>query len=345
MNIEQDPNAVIDIAYIAVGRRSAAGSAQALSALSSTVTQQGVDISSSSSRVTSLENSVNSTSNGLATKASTKSLNSLSSTVTSQSNTQTAQARSITQLQSTVGEHTSQISQLANSTADSNGKISATYSVKLAAAQNGLQYVAGFGLSLDNNSGVFQSQFVVAADRFAVIRDVAGNVTSPFVIDNGQVFIADAVIGTASITNAKIANGAITTAKIGVAEIDTLRIRGNAVTIPTSASTSVVSQGSGIGSWIGVIAVAVTMDQPGHIQVNFSCTQSFGHGIRDYGFRLLINGGVYASFSGTWADGFPGIAYSLPVDAGTYVMQVDWYGQDANVSIANKNLFAMGAKR
>lgn len=201
MTNSADTAAVIDIGYIAVGRRSAAGSAQALSALSSTVTQQGSDITSASSRVTSLENSVNSTTTGLATKASNTALSSLQSTVTQQGNTLTSQGTSLTGLQSTVGNHTAQLQQQATTIADSAGKIAAAYSVRLNLSQNGLMYVAGFGVSLSNESGTTQSQFVVAADRFAVVTDVAGNVTSPFIIENGQAFIADAVIKKATIAN------------------------------------------------------------------------------------------------------------------------------------------------
>ena len=157
MNNSADANSVIDIGYIAVGRRSAAGSAQALSSLTTTVTQQGATISS--------------------------------------------QSQQITGLQTSVGANTAQLQQQATTIADSAGKISAAYSVRLQVAQNGLNYVAGFGIGLDNSSGVLQSQFIVAADRFAVIRDVAGNVSSPFIIEGGQVFIADAVIKKATIVN------------------------------------------------------------------------------------------------------------------------------------------------
>jgi hypothetical protein len=133
--------------------------------------------------------------------ASSRALSALTSTVTQQGSTISAQATSITGLQSTVGTQTSQIQTLQSTTADSAGKIAAAYSVRLNLAQNGLRYVAGFGISLDNNAGVVQSQFVVAADRFAVIRDVAGNVTSPFIIENGQTYISDAVIKQATVTN------------------------------------------------------------------------------------------------------------------------------------------------
>jgi predicted phage tail protein len=243
-----DTTAIIDIAYIALGRRAAAASAQALDALTNRVTSaEGVVTSiaarttslessvnsttnglatkasasaldslttrvstvegtttSSASRITSLESTVNNGSTGLATKASSAALNSLQTTVTSQGNTITSQASQINNLNSVVGNQGAALQTQAQAIADSNGKISAAYSVRLNLAQNGLQYVAGFGISLDNNAGTTQSQFVVAADRFAVIRDVAGNVTSPFIIEGGQVFMSDAVIKKATITEAVV---------------------------------------------------------------------------------------------------------------------------------------------
>ena len=180
MNNSGDANSVIDIGYIAVGRRSAAGSAQALSSLTTTVTQQGATISS--------------------------------------------QSQQITGLQTSVGNNTAQLQQQATTITDSAGKISAAYSVRLQAAQNGLNYVAGFGIGLDNSSGVLQSQFIVAADRFAVIRDVAGNVSSPFIIENGQVFMSDAVIKKATIVNGiigqSISSATLTNYGVPVMSID-----------------------------------------------------------------------------------------------------------------------------
>ncbi len=207
-----DTTAIIDVAYIALGRRAAAASAQALDALTSRVTLAEGTLTSTAARTTNLESTINNTSNGLATKASATALNNLQTTVTSQGSSISAQAQQINQLNSTVGANSAQITQLNSTVADNSGKISAAYSVRLNLAQNGLQYVAGFGVSLDNNAGVVQSQFVVAADRFAVIRDVAGNVSSPFIIENGQVFIADAVIKKATIANALIGQGVYSSA-------------------------------------------------------------------------------------------------------------------------------------
>ncbi|MEX5323327.1 hypothetical protein WCE04_28905, partial [Pseudomonas shirazica] len=98
---------------------------------------------------------------------------------------------------------------------------------------------------------------------------------SPFSIQYGQVFLTDAFIRDgsiinakiqdAAIDNAKIANGAITSAKIGEAEIDTLRIRGNAVTVPVSASSAGIVYGVGEGQWRDLIAIGVQMDEAGYI--------------------------------------------------------------------------------
>ena len=102
------------------------------------------------------------------------------------------------------------------------GRISASWSLKLQVAANGQYYAAGMGIGIENQpDGSYQSQILFQADRFAVINLVNGQVTTPFVIQGGQTFISQALIGTAWITNANIADAAITNAKIsGVIQSD-----------------------------------------------------------------------------------------------------------------------------
>lgn len=98
---------------------------------------------------------------------------------------------------------------------DLDGQISASWTLKLQIAANGQYYAAGMGVGIENQpDGSFQSQILMQADRFAVINIANGQVTSPFVIQGGQTFISQALIGTSWITNAMIANAAITNAKI-----------------------------------------------------------------------------------------------------------------------------------
>ncbi len=85
------------------------------------------------------------------------------------------------------------------------GKLQAMYSVKLGVTSNGQYYAAGMGLGIENTPQGMQSQVLFQADRFAVINVANGQITTPFVIQGGQVFINSAVIGDGTIDMAKIA--------------------------------------------------------------------------------------------------------------------------------------------
>lgn len=107
------------------------------------------------------------------------------------------------------------VQQVSQAVVDLNGKIIATYTVRAQITSAGQIYMAGMGLGVEQQpDGSYQSQILMQADRFAVINVANGNITAPFVIQGGQTFISQALIGTAWITSAKIADAAITNAKI-----------------------------------------------------------------------------------------------------------------------------------
>ncbi len=85
------------------------------------------------------------------------------------------------------------------------GKLAAMWSVKLGVTANGTYYGAGMGIGIENTPEGMQSQVLFQADRFAVINVANGVITTPFVIQGGQVFINSAVIGDGTIDMAKIA--------------------------------------------------------------------------------------------------------------------------------------------
>ena len=94
-----------------------------------------------------------------------------------------------------------QVSQ-AQITAD--GKASAMWSVKLQVNAQGQYVAAGVGLGVENGPAGLQGQFLVSADRFAVVNGINGTLSSPFTVQNGQVFMRSAFIEDGSIDNAKI---------------------------------------------------------------------------------------------------------------------------------------------
>jgi len=126
-----------------------------------------------------------------------------------------ALSRRVETVQAEVGDVSATVQETSQALVDLDGQISASWTLKLQIAANGQYYAAGMGVGIENQpDGSFQSQILMQADRFAVINLVNGNVTSPFVIQGGQTFISQALIGDSWITNAMIQNAAITNAKI-----------------------------------------------------------------------------------------------------------------------------------
>ncbi|PCR94910.1 host specificity protein J [Pseudomonas fluorescens] len=118
-----------------------------------------------------------------------------------------ATAEAITQVNVKVGENTAAIQETSTAYADTSGKLSTMWSVKMQVAADGKYIAAGVGLGIENTGAGLQSQFLVAADRFAIVNTIAGGAISvPFAVEGGQVFINTAFIKDGSITNAKIGN-------------------------------------------------------------------------------------------------------------------------------------------
>ncbi|MEU9859131.1 DUF1983 domain-containing protein, partial [Streptomyces sp. NPDC047974] len=116
-----------------------------------------------------------------------------------------AQAQRTDTVEAKVGETQALVQENSQAVVDMDGRISASWTLKLQVAANGQYYAAGMGIGIENQpDGSYQSQILFQADRFAVINLVNGQVTSPFVIQGGQTFISQALIGTGWIQNAMI---------------------------------------------------------------------------------------------------------------------------------------------
>ena len=334
---------VFDVDWIAIGRSGPGASSRAVSSLDSKVTQQGSDLSAQAQRIDGLYTSVSDANAAIQNEAAAR------------ADADGALSQQIQTTQSSLGGTNASVQQISTAQTGLNNRVNAQYSIKVAVTHSGVYALGRIGVGIQNQSGVLQSVVAVLADQFAVINAAGNGYVSPFAIQGGQVFMNDAFIRDgsiinakiqdAAINNAKIANGAITAAKIGVAEIDTLRIRGNAVTVPTVANNPSQANGAGVGVWQDLIAVAVQLDDAGYILVQFGCYQGFGSGIRQYAFQMLINDNLMAEGGGDWADGFPSLLGSTYAGPGSYVIKVRWWGENSGVNVRNMNLFAMGCKR
>jgi predicted phage tail protein len=158
-------------------------------------------------RTTALDARVGTSESRITTVETTVATNqSATSTAVQQVQASVASANSaIGQNGAAIQQNSAAIQQTATAYADTAGKLSAMWSVKLQVNSNGQYVAAGIGLGIENIGSGLQSQFIVSADRFAVVNTIAGGALAvPFAVQGGQVFINQAFIQDGTITNAKI---------------------------------------------------------------------------------------------------------------------------------------------
>jgi predicted phage tail protein len=117
-----------------------------------------------------------------------------------------ARASSEAALDAKIGQNSAALNQKLDSWANVNG-VGSMYTMKLGLKYNGQEYNSGMALQLTTRGSSVVSQVLFIADRFAIIRNASsGAYTLPFVVQNDQVFMNNALIQDGSITNAKIGN-------------------------------------------------------------------------------------------------------------------------------------------
>ena len=116
-----------------------------------------------------------------------------------------ARASADTALSTRVGKTESAITQKLDSWID-NGSIGAQYVLKLGIRRAGVEYSSGVSLSLVQSGSEIKSQFLVDANRFAVLSRQGGTYQLPFVVEGNNVYINSLLVKNGSITNAMIGN-------------------------------------------------------------------------------------------------------------------------------------------
>ncbi|MFG0919429.1 DUF1983 domain-containing protein [Pseudomonas sp. CJQ_11] len=226
LDLSNTSGGAFDVDWIAVGRVAPAASSRALASVESTVTQQGDKLVAETQRINGLYTSVGNNGAAIQDEAKTRSdadsalstrittaqakaddaLAAAQSEVTARANADTALGKRVDTVQSNLGSTNASVQQISTAQSNLDGKINASYSVRLQVTAGGQYVAAGFGLGADNSSGVLQSVFAVMADRFAVLNPSGNGFVSPFAIQNGQVFLNEAFISTATIQRAIVGN-------------------------------------------------------------------------------------------------------------------------------------------
>jgi hypothetical protein len=108
-------------------------------------------------------------------------------------------------LEATMNDTTAAVQTISQAQVNADEKASTMWAVKMQLTAQGQYVTAGVGLGIENGPAGLQSQFLVSADRFAVVSTLSsGQLFTPFVVEAGQVFMSQAFIQDGTITNAKI---------------------------------------------------------------------------------------------------------------------------------------------
>lgn len=214
----RDDNGDGDLADAVNGYNSAAGIVQEATVRASqneatarTVTQLTASVGANTGQITDLREVV--TSNLASTATAITQLTTkvgdnsaaIQSEATARSSADGALSTKLDQVQATANGASAAVQTVSSAQATTDGKLTALYTVKLQVNSNGQYVMAGIGAGIENVGGILQSQILMSADRFALVNTLAGGaISTPFVAQNGQLFLGPTFIMDGTITNAKI---------------------------------------------------------------------------------------------------------------------------------------------
>ncbi|EKT4540325.1 DUF1983 domain-containing protein [Pseudomonas putida] len=175
----------------------AAGQATAISQLNTTVNQQGTAITAQASRLDGLYVQVNPEMEGDSTglAGETGSLVGVWTEQSARIEDGVAMGKRVDTVQSQVGDVSASVQQVSETIAGVDGRVSAMTTIKAETVSGGRRVMAGLALGSDGET----SEILAYAQRFAIVDQSSGEITLPFVVSNGQVFINQAIINTAFI--------------------------------------------------------------------------------------------------------------------------------------------------
>ncbi|WP_052261107.1 TipJ family phage tail tip protein [Pseudomonas sp. C5pp] len=186
-----------EIDWIAVGRQGPGASSVALQQVSSSVQQQGEQLSAHASRLDGLYVQVNPEMEGDSTgmAGATGSLVGVWTEQSARIEDGIAIGRQVEAMQAQMGNANASVQQVSEVMADINGRVSAQTTVKVETNQNGRKVVSGIAIGSNGEEG----EILLMAQRVAFIDGLNGNVVAGLVVENGQVMMNTALISKAFI--------------------------------------------------------------------------------------------------------------------------------------------------
>ena len=112
-----------------------------------------------------------------------------------QAATNQALARKSETLEASIGQTGAAVQQVSEAVVGLDGKVNSKVTIKAQTVAGGKRVTTGLAFGSDGET----SEFLVFAQRFAVVDEVTGQLVAPLVVEGGQVFINTALISAAFI--------------------------------------------------------------------------------------------------------------------------------------------------
>ncbi|OYQ81794.1 hypothetical protein B9T19_03790 [Ignatzschineria sp. F8392] len=112
-------------------------------------------------------------------------------------------ASDITNVKASIKEQESRITQNAEAIVNTDGTVKSQYTLTTEAIKNGKKVVSGFTSVNDGET----SEFLIQADKFAIVNLKNGQIAMPFIIANGKLVMDGDMIGTGTISGDKLVVG------------------------------------------------------------------------------------------------------------------------------------------
>jgi hypothetical protein len=171
--------------------------------------------------------------------------------------------------------------------------------------------LSGFGLMSELIGGQVTSEILLNADNLRFVNSSGNGATSsPFQVVGNETFIKSAFILDAS--------------------VGTLKIAGNAITVPIFAQGGLLT---GNGSFQNGVTALINLPETGDVIILWNVAQGYAQGGPSWGFRILANGAEIASRTGmTAVNDYPSGYAVLPNVSGSQTIQFQWLGSNGQIT-------------
>ena len=132
---------------------------------------------------------------------------------------------------------------------------------------------------------------------------------------------------------------------IGDAQINTLKLAGEAVTVPIVVTApDRQRKGAGEGTWTVVNEGYMAMPQDGMAYILCTAAQGFANNSRYWSIRIKVAGVVVRGIMGRVANDAPVCSVSVKLPAGTTKVEIEWSAHP-DVILGYNEIFMMGVKK